>query len=76
MRANLAAEQFSMGGQQWNVTASFGVAAALASPAMDWSDVVRTADEALYRAKHLGRNRVESQPVRVRPEGAPLSRAG
>lgn len=76
VRANLAAEQFSIGGQQWSVTASFGVAAALATPAMDWSDVVRSADEALYRAKHLGRNRVESQPVRVRPEGAPLSRAG
>jgi diguanylate cyclase (GGDEF)-like protein len=76
IRASLAAEQFSIGGQQWSVTASFGVASALATTALDWSDVVRSADEALYRAKHLGRNRVESQAVRVRPEGAPLSRAG
>jgi two-component system cell cycle response regulator len=76
IRVNLAAEEFSLGGHVWRVTASFGVSSALATAALDWSDVVRSADEALYRAKHLGRNRVESQDVRARPEGAPLSRAG
>jgi diguanylate cyclase (GGDEF)-like protein len=76
VRSNLATEQFSMGGEEWHVTASFGVAAALASTALEWSDVVRTADEALYQAKHLGRNRIETLAVRVRPAGAALSRAG
>jgi diguanylate cyclase (GGDEF)-like protein len=76
IRTSLAAEQFTIGGQSWSVTASFGVASAPATTALDWSDVLRSADEALYRAKRLGRNRVESLAVTVRPNGAPLSRAG
>ncbi len=68
IRESLAAEQFGIGGQPWHVTASFGVAAVRAAVGLDWSDVVRCADEALYQAKHLGRNRVVLQPVIARPD--------
>ncbi len=73
IRQNLAAEEFSIGGQRWHVTASFGVASVRAVSNLDWSDVVRSADEALYRAKHQGRNRVVSQAVAARRENPPVS---
>lgn len=41
-----------------HVTASFGVASAVAMPETDPQDVVGAADRALYMAKHEGRNRV------------------
>jgi diguanylate cyclase (GGDEF)-like protein len=43
------------------VTASFGVAE-LRDDDVDLADVVRRADEALYRAKEMGRNRVVAAP--------------
>jgi diguanylate cyclase (GGDEF)-like protein/PAS domain S-box-containing protein len=48
------------GGQ--HVTVSIGAATALASPDTSASDLVATADAALYRAKHMGRNRI-SLPI-------------
>jgi diguanylate cyclase (GGDEF)-like protein len=41
-----------------NVTVSIGAATALAGPGNSASDLVAIADAALYRAKHLGRNRI------------------
>ncbi|MEO8549737.1 MAG: sensor domain-containing diguanylate cyclase [Kofleriaceae bacterium] len=63
------------------VTASLGIAAYPESKAEDGTDLVRRADRALYRAKKMGKNRVElfwsdeSGPARIVPgddSGAPL----
>lgn len=43
----------------FNVTMSFGITAYEGKGACDVDTMIREADEALYRAKHLGRNRVE-----------------
>jgi diguanylate cyclase (GGDEF)-like protein len=75
IRESIAAEEFGMGGRPWHVTASFGIAGVRAAAGFDWSDVVRCADEALYRAKHLGRNRVILQPVVAMPEAERRQRA-
>ncbi|GLS04958.1 GGDEF domain-containing protein [Chitiniphilus shinanonensis] len=45
-----------------HVTASFGVALSDPQPGPDWPALIERADIALYRAKHLGRNRVEDEP--------------
>jgi len=57
MRAALAARSFSFGGRPSQVTASFGVAEFPAEGAAA-GQLVRAADERLYRAKESGRNRV------------------
>lgn len=41
------------------VTASYGVATVKYSPEITIKDILKTADELLYRAKDLGRNRIE-----------------
>ena len=58
-----------LGPDTLRITASFGVADATASSCEQ--DLIQAADEALYRAKQLGRNRVElavhtSQPAHLR----------
>lgn len=57
LRARLAAEPLA---GQWTVTASFGVAQW--RPGQTLSELVDSADQMLYRAKHCGRNRVECLP--------------
>jgi len=48
----------NLGSAQHVVTVSIGAATALAAPGSDPSQLVATADSALYRAKHMGRNRI------------------
>lgn len=60
LRAALEARAFAFGGRPSRVTASFGVAEFPAEGAAA-SQLVRAADERLYRAKEGGRNRVVAQ---------------
>lgn len=57
VRANVEAEAFEFDGQQIPVTVSVGVA--VFAPDVDGpTELIRRADDALYRAKREGRNRV------------------
>jgi diguanylate cyclase (GGDEF)-like protein len=53
------------------LTISFGVAASARGEGFDYSRVFAAADEALYEAKSLGRNRVCERPPVVFSEGTP-----
>jgi diguanylate cyclase (GGDEF)-like protein len=57
-------------------TASLGVAVYEAPQLPDADTLVRAADEALYRAKRAGRNRVEVAPATSRPDNASQRMAG
>jgi diguanylate cyclase (GGDEF)-like protein len=60
IRADLAEHRVALaGGQVVRVTASIGVAAFPESGPGEAADVIARADEALYRAKRSGKNRVE-----------------
>lgn len=59
LRQSLESHPISYNGHLLEVTASFGVAE-LGRPAISTTRLVRLADKALYRAKHGGRNRVET----------------
>lgn len=61
----------SRNGASFQVTCSIGVAE-LRSAWEDWEQLVSTADHALYRAKHSGRNRVIlSEPVETESSALP-----
>lgn len=65
MRALLAERPFEWSGQSWPLTASFGIAESSPRDAAA-AEVLRRADQALYRAKGQGRNVV--QAVEREPE--------
>lgn len=64
MRALLADHAFAWDGQAWPLTASFGIAESSPDDTSA-ADVMRRADQALYRAKGQGRNVV--QAVEIEP---------
>jgi diguanylate cyclase (GGDEF)-like protein len=59
LRSQFMAERFDFGGATTMVTASFGIAGFRGKRASELSALVARADAALYRAKKLGRNRIE-----------------
>jgi two-component system, cell cycle response regulator len=63
IRTQFAAEGFAWNGATVQVTASFGVAGFSGGNAPEFSHLVKQADAALYRAKDLGRNRIELEPL-------------
>jgi diguanylate cyclase (GGDEF)-like protein len=63
VRQQLAAEKFQFDGQPVTVTASFGVAGFSGKSAPSFEELLAKADDALYRAKDHGRNRIELVPV-------------
>jgi two-component system cell cycle response regulator len=60
LRSMIAATLISTTEGPVSCTMSFGVAVSDGTDGADLDSLIRKADEALYRAKHLGRNRVES----------------
>ncbi|UXH78622.1 GGDEF domain-containing protein [Roseateles amylovorans] len=59
MRVLLAAQSFAWNGQSWALTASFGIAESSPDDPSA-AEVLRRADQALYRAKGQGRNVVQA----------------
>ena len=58
LRQRIAGEPVLAGGQEFAVTASFGVASRNGAQIEAGSELLKAADDALYTAKHQGRNRV------------------
>lgn len=59
LREQFASFVFHFGAKSATVTASFGVSGFSSKNCPEFSQLLRKADEALYAAKHAGRNRVE-----------------
>ena len=63
IRCCIAAEPISTSAGALAVSASFGVAASDKTESLDINAIIETADQALYRAKREGRNRVAFSPT-------------
>jgi two-component system cell cycle response regulator len=63
IRKQFEAEQFFFGGEVVSFTASFGAAGFCGKTPPPFSQLLSQADAALYRAKRLGRNRIEIDPL-------------
>ena len=75
LRRAIAGEPFAVNKatKRIDVTASIGLST-LEMKAEDIADVMKRADNALYRAKREGRNRVVAEPSQDDPGQAPLAR--
>jgi len=73
IRADIDATRFDWGGARVGISASLGVAGYPDFGRGDLAELVSQADEALYRAKRSGKNRVVAAPGVV---GSPLDGAG
>jgi len=72
IRAAIAKWHIDVEDESIGVTASFGIASYTESGARDADDLVRLSDRAMYRAKQMGKNRVElfwadSERASIRP---------
>jgi diguanylate cyclase (GGDEF)-like protein len=74
IRLNVAVEPVRLEAVQLQVTCSFGVAVSPADGRATGAELIAAADDALYRAKRAGRNRVELAVQRDAVDVAPLSR--
>lgn len=63
LRAAIAAESMTLSGRAVPLTASFGVTTVFDASQATAEMLIYTADEALYRAKREGRNRVVTAPL-------------
>ena len=72
LRRTVAACTFGDGAE---LTISFGISASVAGDRFDYERVFAAADEALYEAKSLGRNRVRCAELIERPSGSPSAKA-
>jgi diguanylate cyclase (GGDEF)-like protein len=63
LRQQFASEKFRLNGNSVSVTASFGVAGFWGKTPPEFAHLLSQADTALYRSKHLGRNRIEVEPL-------------
>jgi len=63
LRQEFSRENFQLNGHSVSVTASFGVAGFWGKTAPEFAQLVSQADTALYRSKHLGRNRIEVEEL-------------
>jgi two-component system cell cycle response regulator len=66
LRANVASSAIRAGGEAHRVTVSIGIASVPHSQVRNAEELYRAADQALYRAKANGRNRVEMERRRSR----------
>jgi len=66
IRKTVENHDIAAGGKRLNVTISIGLATVCES-AQTENDLINRADQALYKAKHGGRNRVESYSAEVLP---------
>jgi diguanylate cyclase (GGDEF)-like protein len=69
LRAAIEAQDYTDGIQSTRITLSLGVAALPESAPTDVEDLLRRADDALYAAKHGGRNRAVAAPSAATHEG-------
>jgi diguanylate cyclase (GGDEF)-like protein len=58
LRQKIAQAEFPHGGRLLNITVSIGVSTWLPELRENFEELIRRADEALYRAKNQGRNQV------------------
>jgi diguanylate cyclase (GGDEF)-like protein len=58
VRVAVESETFTANDIKFNVTISIGIACMGAANPIDFDDLIKKADFALYEAKHFGRNRI------------------
>ena len=80
LRALIAATQFQHDGRTFSITVSIGVASLLPGALAKRKDLLEKADQALYQAKHRGRNQVCAalgiQPVERLRQASSAAKAG